>query len=82
MEVNFEPGLQAKIDQLVSETGCTPDRLLADAMAGYFAELAETREMLDTRYDDIKSGKVKLISGEEAFDRLRAKSDARRKIQV
>jgi len=38
-----------------------------DAMAGYFEELAQVRETLDSRYDDIKSGKVKLISGEEAF---------------
>jgi len=34
--------------------------------------------MLDSRYDEIKSGKVKLIPGEEVFARLRAKSEARR----
>ena len=46
MEVHFAPDLRAKIDQLVSETGRAPDKL-ADAMAGYVAELAETREMLN-----------------------------------
>ena len=40
--------------------------------------LAGTREMLDSRYDDVKSGKVKLIPGEEAFARLRERIDARR----
>jgi hypothetical protein len=35
--------------------------------------------MLDSRYDDIKSGRVKLIPGEEAFARLMAKTEAERK---
>jgi hypothetical protein len=34
MEVHFAPELQAKIDQLVIETGRAPDRLVEDAMAG------------------------------------------------
>jgi hypothetical protein len=42
-----------------------------DAMAGYLAEAAELREMLDLRYDDIKSGKVKPIDGEAFFESLR-----------
>jgi predicted transcriptional regulator len=78
MEVHFTPDLQAKIDQLVIETGRAPDKLLEDAMAGYVAELVQTREMLDSRYDDLKSGRVKPIDGEEAFARLKAKSEARR----
>jgi hypothetical protein len=50
-----------------------------DAVAGMVDELAETREMLDRRYDDIKSGNLKLIPGEEAFARLRERIDARRR---
>ena len=42
-----------------------------DASMGYFAEAAELREMLDSRYDDIKSGKVKPIDGEAFFESLR-----------
>jgi hypothetical protein len=64
MEVHFAPELQARIDQLLTETGYSPDQLVADAMAGYVAELAETRQMLDSRYDDLKSGRVKPIDGE------------------
>jgi len=47
-------------------------------MAVYLDELAQVRGMLDSRYDDIKSGKVKAINGEEAFARLREKSENRR----
>jgi hypothetical protein len=46
MEVHFAPELQAKIDELVIETGCTPDKLLEDALAGYLAELAKARGMM------------------------------------
>jgi hypothetical protein len=56
MEVHFPPDLQAQIDQILNETGCTPEELVADAMAGYAAELVKTREMLNSRYDDMKSG--------------------------
>jgi hypothetical protein len=51
---------------------------LQDAIAGYFEELTQLRGMLDSRYDDIKSGRVKPIDGEEAFARLRRKSEVRR----
>jgi hypothetical protein len=75
MEVHFAPELQAKIDQLVIETGRPADKLLEDAMAIYLAELAETREMLDGRYDDLKSGRVKPIDGEAFFEGLRQKEE-------
>ena len=47
-------------------------------MAGYLGEVVQVREMLDRRYDDLKSGRVKPIPGEEAFARLRARSEARK----
>jgi hypothetical protein len=45
-------------------------------MAGYFEELAKVRGMLDSRYDDIKSGKVKPIDGEAFFESLRQREEA------
>ena len=75
MEVHFAPDLQAEVDQLVIETGRPLDKLLADAIAGYVAQLAETREMLNSRYDDLKSGKVKPIDGEAFFESLRKRED-------
>jgi hypothetical protein len=44
-------------------------------MAGYFEELAQTRKMLDSRYDDLKSGRVMPIDGEEFFESLRRRED-------
>jgi predicted transcriptional regulator len=79
MEVHLAPELQAKIDQLVIETGRAPDKLVEDAMAGYVAELVETREMLNSRYDDLKSGKVKPISRDEVIAHFREKSAAARR---
>jgi len=81
MEVHFTPDLQAKIDQLVVETGRAPDKLLEDAMAGYVAELVQTREMLNSRYDDLKSGSVKPIPGDEVEAHFREKSAAARRSQ-
>jgi predicted transcriptional regulator len=78
MEVHLAPELQAKIDQLVIETGCPAEQLIEDALAGYVADLAQTREMLDSRYDDLKSGRVKPIPGDEVVARLRKKSTDRR----
>jgi hypothetical protein len=78
MEVHLAPELQAQLDELIVETGLTPEELLADAMAGYVAELTQAREMLNGRYDDLKSGRVKPIDGEEAFARLKAKTEAQR----
>ncbi len=75
MEVHFAPELQAKIDQLVVETGCAPDKLLEGALARYIAELAETREMLNNRYDDLKSGRVQPVDGEAFFESLRKRED-------
>ena len=81
MEVHFAPDLQAKIDQLVSETGRTPDELVEDALAGYVPELVQTREMLNSRYDDLKSGRVKPIPGDEVEAYFREKSASARRSQ-
>ena len=78
MEVRFKPDLQAKLDELATETGRPADELVEDVVAGYFDELARTRDTLDSRYDDLKSGRVKPIDGEEAFARLKAKTEAQR----
>ena len=78
MEVHLAPDLEAKLSKLAAETGRAKNQLVEDAVAGYFQELAQAREMLDSRYDDIKSGRVKPVDGEEAFARMRKKSEVRR----
>jgi hypothetical protein len=72
------PELQAKADQWVADTGCPIEELVEDVVAGYFEELAQTRKTLDSRYDDIKNGKVKMIPGDEAYARLMERIEARR----
>jgi predicted DNA-binding protein len=78
MEVRLTPELEAKLDRLASETGREKNEFVLDAMAGYFNELAQVRETLDSCYDDLKSGKVKPMDGEEAFQRLMEKTEAPR----
>jgi hypothetical protein len=68
------PEIQAKIDRWVTETGRGPDELIEDAVAGYFEELTQTREMLGRRYDDLKSGRVKPVSGNEVAAHFREES--------
>jgi hypothetical protein len=75
MEVHFGPDLQAKLDKLAIETGRPTGELVEDVVAGYFDELAQTREMLNSRYDELKSGRVKPIDGEAFFESLRQRED-------
>jgi predicted transcriptional regulator len=82
MEVHFTPDVEKKLNDLAAQSGRGTDELLQDALAAYFNELAETRDMLNTRYDELKSGRVQPIDGEEAFSRLKAKTEAQRNRQA
>ena len=78
MAVHLKPETEPRLRELAATTDRAPDELVEDAMAGYLAELAQVRNMLGGRYDDIKSDRVEPIDGEEAFDLLRPKSEDRR----
>jgi hypothetical protein len=75
MEVHLRPETESRLQELAAKTGRAPDELVEDAMAGYLKELSETREMLDSRYDDIKGGRVKPIDGETFFEGLRQREE-------
>ena len=76
MEVHFAPEMEEKLRDLAAQSGRgSADRLVQEVIEGYFDELAQTREMLDSRYDDLKSGRVKPIDGEEFFESLRLRED-------
>ena len=77
MVVRLKPETESRLQELAASTGRAADELVEDAMAGYLAELSELRTTLDGRYDEIKSGRVKPIDGEEAFKSLRNKSKDR-----
>ena len=78
MEVRLQPDTESRLRELASQSGRPAEELVEDALAEYLANLAEVRTALDTRYDDIKSGRVQPIDGEEAFAKLRQKSIDRR----
>lgn len=75
MEVHFTPEVQSKLEEMAQESGCAPSELVEDAVIGYFDELAYSREMIDRRYDDLESGRVKPIDGEAFFESLRKRED-------
>jgi hypothetical protein len=80
MEVHVNnPELEAKLDRLATETGRATDELVEDALLAYLAELAQTREMLSSRYDDLRSDRVKPIPGDEVAAHFREKSAAARR---
>jgi len=79
MVVHLKPETESRLQELAATTGRAPEELIEDAMTGYLAELTQVRDMLDGRYDEIKSGRVQPIDGEEAFIQLRRKSEDRRR---
>jgi predicted transcriptional regulator len=79
MVVHLKPETESRLQELAATTGRAPDELVEDAMTGYLAELSQVRNMLDRRYDDIKSGRVQPVDGDEAFEQLRQKSQDRRR---
>ena len=79
MVVHLKPETESRLQELAATTGRAPDELVEDAMTGYLAELSQVRNMLDGRCDEIKSGRVQPVDGEEAFARLHEKSQDRRR---
>ncbi len=82
MEVHFPLETEKKLKDLALQSGRgTADELVQDVIEGYFAELAQTRETLNRRYDDLKTGRVKPIPGDEVEAYFREKSAAARRSQ-
>jgi predicted transcriptional regulator len=78
MEVHFNPDVQSKLEQMARDTGRRSDELVEDVVAEFLDNLDFTREALDRRYDDLESGRVMPINGEDAYRRLMEKSTAQR----
>lgn len=71
MEIRLKPETESRLNELASKSGRPADELVEDAMAAYLTEVAELRTTIDSRYDDIKSGRVKPLDGEAFFEDLR-----------
>jgi predicted DNA-binding protein len=78
MQIRLEPELAAKVEKWSAETGRPFGDLVEDAITGYFSEIEGLRETLDRRYNDIVSGKVKGIPGDEAVRLIKERAAARR----
>ena len=78
MDVHVTPETARKLNDLATTSGRAPEDIVEDALAGYLEEMALARKTLDSRYDDLKSGRVTPIDGDEAFRKLREKSQRRR----
>ena len=78
MEVHVTSETAKKLKDLATTSGRAPEDIVEDALAGYLGEVASVRKTLDSRYDDLTSGRVKAIDGEEAVKKLRERSDRRR----
>jgi predicted DNA-binding protein len=79
MEVRFKPETELRLAELATKSGRATDDLVEDALSAYLAEVAELREMLDGRYDDVKSGRVEPVDGEAFFETLRQRENERLK---
>ena len=65
MEVLFTPDVEKRLNELAAESGRGASEVVQDALAGYFEEVAQTRHLLNSRYDDLKTGRVKAIPGDD-----------------
>jgi predicted DNA-binding protein len=67
MEVHVTPETAKRLKDLATTSGHTPEDIVEDALAGYLEEVASVRPTLDSRYDDLKSGRVKPPRGSGGF---------------
>ena len=77
MEIQLTPETEKRLHALAEQSGGgTVDELVQDVIEEYFGDLAKARQTLDSRYDDLESGRVKPVPGDEVIARLRARSAA------
>ena len=65
MSLEIKPNQEAKIAALAAKTGRDKAEILEEVIDSYFDELTDIREMLDRRYDDFKSGRVKELTPDQ-----------------
>lgn len=73
--MHFTPELEKKLAELAAQSGQETHEVVENLVASCVDELADVRTMLNCRYDDIKSGRVKPIDGETFFEALRQREE-------
>jgi hypothetical protein len=71
MEVHFTAETEKKLKDLAALSGQATDDIVEDATVAYIQKLNQLCQTLDSRYDDLESGRVKPIDGEQFFESLR-----------
>jgi hypothetical protein len=78
VDLDLSPEAEKKLNERAAQRGMTPHEYVLSLLQEHFDELARTETMLDGRYDDLKSGAVKPIPGDDVVSYFRDKSDAAR----
>jgi len=78
MDVHVSIEVENRLSRFAAETGCSPDDLVNEAILAHLDELSRTRQRLNSRYDDLKSGRVQGIDGETARRQSLGRIEARR----
>jgi predicted DNA-binding protein len=70
MDLHLQPKDHARLVALAHKTGRDESEIVKEVIAAYLDGLDEVREMLDSRADDIESGRVKPVSSEQFWENL------------
>ena len=70
MSLEIKPCQEAKIAALATTTDRDKAEILNEVIDSYFDSLDDVREMLDRRFDDVKSGRVKVLTPEQLREDL------------
>jgi hypothetical protein len=75
MEVRFKPETESRLSELASKGGHPTDDLVEDCFGRLCDGSGRSVAMLDDRYDEVKSRRVKPLDGETFFESLRQRED-------
>jgi predicted DNA-binding protein len=75
MEVHLTPDQEAKLAKLAATTGRDKAEIVGEVIDSYFDELTDVQQMLDGRYDDFKSGRVKALTPEQLQENLERRKE-------
>jgi hypothetical protein len=78
MEVDLSPEAEETLKRRAAQRGLSAHDLAVSLLQEHIEELNRTETMLDGRYDELKSGRVQLVPGEEVTKYFRKKSDSAR----
>jgi hypothetical protein len=67
MVIRLSLDTESRLQEFAAATGCTPDDLVEDAISGYLTELSQVRNLLDSRYDDVKIHHIQPLAAKKFF---------------